>query len=109
MLPSSCADAKDFFLNTSAVRTVMGALSQLNPSLLFPQAPGWSHVSEIHRNVSKLVSSFIAFPRAVTFYAALNTGNGDVLWSPILYVTSGRGSLPFFLPFIYSHLLEALL
>lgn len=45
----------------------------------------------------------------VTFYAALNTGNGDVLWSPILYVTSGRGSLLFFLPFIYSHLIEALL
>lgn len=41
------------------------------------------------------LSSFIPFPRAVTFYAALNTGNGDVLWSPILYVTSGRGSLLF--------------
>ena len=87
----------------------MGALGQLHPSPLFPQAPIWSHVPEIHHNVSKLVSSFIPFPGTVTFYAALNTGNGDVLWSPILCVTSGGGSLLFFLPFIYSHLTEALL
>lgn len=87
----------------------MGALNQLNMSPLFPQAPGWSHVPEIHHNVSKLVSSFTPFPRAVTFCAALNTGNGDVLWSPILYITSGRGSLLFVLPSIYSHFIENLL
>jgi len=108
MLPNSCADAKDFLLNTSAVRTVMGACRQLDPSPLFPQAPSQLHVLGIHCNVSQLVSSFIPFPSTVTFYAALNNGNGDVLWPPILYVTFGRGSLLFFSPFIYSPL-EALL
>lgn len=43
-----------------------------------------------------LVSSFTPFPSAVTFNAALSSGNGDVLWSPTLYLTSGRGSLFFF-------------
>lgn len=38
-LPSSCEDAKDFLLNASVVRSGMGALSQLKPSLLFAQAP----------------------------------------------------------------------
>lgn len=89
----------------------MGALSQLNPSPLFPQAPSWSHVPEVHPSVSQLVSGFIPFPSTGTFYAALSAGNGDgdVLWSPILCATSGRGLLLFFLPFIYAHLIEALL
>lgn len=38
-LPSSCEDAKDFLLNANAVRSGMGTLGQLNPSLLFAQAP----------------------------------------------------------------------
>lgn len=50
-LPSSCEDAKDFLLNASVVRSGMGALSQLNPSLLFAQAP---NVPEFHHNISCL-------------------------------------------------------
>lgn len=58
---------------------------------------GGLRVPEFHHNISKLISSFTPFPSTVTFNAALSSGNGDVLWSPILYVASGRGSLlPFF-------------
>lgn len=100
-LPSSCEDAKDFLLNTSAVRTGMGTLSQLNPSPLCAQAPRLPHVPEFHHNISKLFSTFTSSPSTVTFNAALSAGNGDVLWSPILYVTSSRGSfLPFFTPYL---------
>lgn len=70
MLPSSCADVKNF-LSRSAARTVMGALNQLNPSPLFPQGPRGPGIPEICHNVSKLVS--IPFPSKVTFYAALKT------------------------------------
>lgn len=101
ILPSSCEDAKDFLPNTSAVRTGMGTLSQQNPSPLFAQAPRRPHVPEFHHNISKLISSFTPFPSTVTFNAALSAGNGDVLWSPILYVASGRSSLlPFFTPYL---------
>lgn len=73
-LPSSCEDAKDFLLNTSAGRAGMGTLTQLNQTLLFAQAPVCSHVPEFHHNISKLISSFTPFPSTATFNAALSAG-----------------------------------
>lgn len=55
VLPSSCADVKNFRLNRSAARTVMGALSQLNPSHCF------------HRPLAGPV-----FPRSITMFLNLS-------------------------------------
>lgn len=56
---------------------------------------GCPRVPEFHHNISKLFSSFTPFPSTVTLNAALSSGSGDVLLSPILYVPSGS-LLPFF-------------
>lgn len=76
---------------------------------MLTQAPGWFRVPGIRHSVSNLVSSFILFSKVFTFYAALDTGSRDALWLPVLYVSSDRGLLLFFLSLFIPTLLEALM